>query len=338
MALTNIYGILTAGMAEGRGLKRRSSSVMNICTGYRGLKQHYPRLMVGMGNFDGVHVGHQALIRGLVDRCRMIGAVPGLFTFYPHPEAVLRPNQAPPMLLSATAKQELVARLGVEVLFSIPFTHEFAALAPEDFVRQVLVEELAVEGVFVGYNHTFGHRGKGNACLLQSLGRDFGFEVDVVPPVTIDGQVVSSTLIRRLLCAGEVREAGRYLGHEPFIDGPVVWGEQRGQKLLGFPTANIEVPRGVLVPADGVYAVRAHVDKDVFLGVANVGLRPTFKGKNSERNIEVHLFDFTGNLYDRHMRVLFRDRLRGEQAFTSPQELARQIELDIMRARRLHEA
>ncbi|MDI6709366.1 MAG: bifunctional riboflavin kinase/FAD synthetase [Thermoanaerobacterales bacterium] len=309
---------------------------MNVYTRFQSLKAHYPHLMLGLGNFDGVHAGHQALIRALVQRCRVTGSVPGIFTFHPHPVAVLRPKDAPLLLLSPGTKQELMSRMGIDVFLSIPFDLEFARMQPEEFVRLVLVDELGVDGVFVGYNYTFGHRGAGDPPLLESLGMVMGFEVCVIPPVTIEGQVVSSTLIRRLLSEGKVRQAARYLGYEPFIEGTVVGGDQRGRGLLGFPTANIEMPAGLVVPPDGVYAVRVLIGGETFLGVANIGLRPTFKGQNKTRNIEVHVFDFAGDLYGESIRVLFRDRLRGERKFASPEELSRQIEADIMRARAVH--
>lgn len=308
---------------------------MDVHTRFHSLKQQYPHLMLGLGNFDGVHAGHQALIRALVERCRVTGSVPGIFTFHPHPVAVLRPKDAPSLLLSPSAKQELMARMGVGVFLSIPFDLEFARMQPGEFVRRVLVDELGVDGVFVGYNYTFGHRGAGDPRLLERLGRMMGLEVHVIPPVTIGGQVVSSTLIRRLLSEGEVREAARYLGYEPFVEGTVVGGDKRGRGL-GFPTANIELPEGLVVPPDGVYAVRVLIAGETFLGVANIGFRPTFKGQNATRNMEVHVFDFTGDLYGESIRVLFRDRLRGERKFASPEELARQIEADIMRARAVH--
>jgi len=308
---------------------------MDVRTSFHSLKQEYPRLMLGLGNFDGVHAGHQALIRALVERCRATGSVPGIFTFHPHPVAVLRPKDAPPLLLSPEAKQEIMARLGVGLFLSVPFDLEFARMQPEEFVRRVLVEELGVGGVFVGYNYTFGHRGAGDPALLEKLGRMMGIEVHVIPPVTIDGQAVSSTLIRRMVSEGRLREAARYLGYELFIDGTVVGGEKRGRRL-GFPTANIMPPEGVAVPPDGVYAVRVIIAGETFLGVANIGVRPTFKGQNTARNIEVHVFDFSGDLYGKPIRVVFRDRLRGERKFASPEELARQIEADIMRARAVH--
>lgn len=305
---------------------------MQIYSNWLGLKEKHNNLVVGLGNFDGLHLGHQKLIGDLVARSREVGGIPAVFTFVPHPMEVLKPKEVPPMILSRDVKRKMFADLGIEVLIWVPFTLDFARMSPEDFIVTVLHRHLGVRAVFVGYNYTFGHMGRGTPELMIEYGKNLGFEVKVIKPVTIDGQPVSSTLIRSLLADGEIVEAAKYLGYCPFIEGEVVYGERRGN-TLGFPTANIEVESNILVPANGVYSVKVKVGKDIFLGVANIGVKPTFHGRAYNRTIEVHLLDFSGNLYGRNIRVYFTRRLRDEKKFHSAGELIEQIQRDINEAR-----
>ncbi len=305
---------------------------MDLKTSFKNLKHTYPRLVVGLGNFDGVHLGHRELIQRMVERARQLGGVPAIFTFHPHPLAVLRPESAPPLLLTQEAKETIFAELGVRLVLRIPFEPNFARLSPEEFIREVLWGELGAISVFVGYNYTFGHRGRGGPDTLVQFSRTYGYEANVIPPVEVGGEVVSSTLIRELLMQGRVEEARTYLGYTPFIDGVVMAGDGRGRKL-GFPTANLEADRSILVPATGVYAVRVAMAGSVFAGVANIGYRPTFVTENPVRRIEIHLFDVARNLYGQAMRVYFTRYIRGERHFDSVNDLVRQIECDINQAR-----
>jgi len=310
---------------------------LRILNDYRGLRHLYRGICIGLGNFDGVHLGHQQLINQLVTSARKAGGTAVVFTFEPHPAAVLKPETAPPLLLAPELKQRIIAGFGVDLFLAVPFTREFAMLAPEAFVKEVLCDEIGVKSVFVGYNYTFGHRGAGTPETLAALGLRYGFEVSVVPPVTVDGKPVSSTLIRSLLTEGNVGEARRYLGYYPVFAGTVVAGERRGTDL-GFPTANIEVEDQLLVPANGVYAVKVTVDGEMFLGVANIGVCPTFAGGlPRKRRIEVFLFDFDGDLYGKRLEVSFTIRLRGERRFESAAELAEQIRCDVAAVRALAE-
>jgi riboflavin kinase/FMN adenylyltransferase len=305
---------------------------LNIYNTWQGIGKTYRNICVGLGNFDGLHLGHQRLIADLVSKARIDSAAPAVFTFYPHPMKVLNPEAAPPMLLTQQAKQKMIAGMGIEVLLLVPFTLDFASLTPEEFITEVLHQELNVRSVFIGYNYTFGRGGRGNSETLAAAGRDLGFDVHVIPPVAIGGTPVSSTLIRSLLQRGEVMEARKYLGYCPFVEGEVVVGEMRG-RTLGFPTANIALGEEILVPANGVYAVEVKVDGDNFLGVANVGVKTTFHGDGPVRNLEVHLLDFYGDLYGSTIKVYFTGRLRDEKRFSSPGELVEQIRIDISRAR-----
>jgi len=299
---------------------------------WENIKAKYPRPAVGLGNFDGVHLGHQKLIRELVAHAKKIQGHSLIFTFHPHPAAVLHPGKAPPLLLNCRSKKNMIARLGVDVLLRVPFTLDFARTAPEDFITQILCQNLGARAVFVGYNYTFGYRGRGTPALLREYSEKCNYTLHVIPPVVVDEQGVSSTLIRQLLKDGEVAEAARYLGYNPFVEGVVVAGDRRGS-TLGFPTANLEPDGEMLLPANGVYSVQVPVNGATYLGVANVGVRPTFYGRNSRPNIEVHLLDFQGDLYGQSIQVHFIRRLREERRFASPQDLVAQIKEDILKAR-----
>ncbi|ACV63926.1 riboflavin biosynthesis protein RibF [Desulfofarcimen acetoxidans DSM 771] len=296
------------------------------------LKEKYNQIYLGLGNFDGIHIGHQKLISDLVDVARQRGGVPAVMTFYPHPLAVLQPAEAPLMLLSQTNKQEFMEGLGVEVLLVMPFDRDFACLAPDTFIKDILYGELGVKGVFVGYNYTFGCRGLGTPDLLKSYGGTYGFDVHVVPPVCVGEQVVNSTLIRGLIEKGEVGNAAKFLGYVPFIQGEVVYGERRGN-TLGFPTANLELDSDLVVPDNGVYAVHVELGGCKYPAVANIGTKPTFHGFAGARCLEVHLLDFSADLYGQTIKVSFIRRLRGEKRFNSVGELVAQIKTDIGEAR-----
>lgn len=292
---------------------------------------YYENVVVALGNFDGVHLGHRQLIQKTIEKSQQLNGTTAVLTFDPHPLKILAPEVCPPMLLSKGEKIQKLSELGAELLIIIPFSREFARLTPKDFVKDILVEKLKARGVVIGYNYTFGFKGQGTPETLTALGRDYGIETIVVPPVEYQGVEVSSTFIRNLLVRGEVHEAGKYLGYCPFIVSEVVAGDQRG-RTIGFPTANLEPGEEVLIPANGVYAVRVYIDGEVFKGVANIGLRPTFK-LDSHRNIEINIFDFCKDIYGRKIKVEFVQRIRGEQKFESVQDLIAQIARDALKAR-----
>jgi riboflavin kinase/FMN adenylyltransferase len=227
-------------------------------------------------------------------------------------------------------KQKLFAKLHIEVLLELPFDQGFAKIAPAAFIKEILHAGLDCRGIVVGYNFTFGAFGRGTPALLEEMATEFDYQLKVVPPVKLGPEVVSSTLIRRLLLEGQVTEAANFLGYVPFAEGVVVPGEKRGG-ALGYPTANIDIDQGTLVPANGVYSVKTQIGPAHIPGVANVGHKPTFAGKN--RNIEVHLLDFHQDLYGQEIKVEFIKRIRPEKKFFSPTDLVRQIEQDILVAR-----
>jgi riboflavin kinase/FMN adenylyltransferase len=283
-----------------------------------------------LGNFDGVHRGHQEILSRVVRQARESGRDAVLITFFPHPTSVLAPSRAPAALGSLRERLERFREVGVDVVVLQRFTPAFAALDADVFIERYLVRRLEVAKVVIGHSVNFGRARGGNARTLTEAGARLGFAVEVVGPVKVDRIAVSSTAVRERLAAGEVVVASRLLGRPYAVEGRVVRGDQRGQGL-GFPTANVRPRTAVLVP-DGVYAVRLRWNGERRDGVANVGRNPTF-GQGRARTLEAHLFEFAGELYGRALRVEFVDRLRGEKKFASPQELVEQIRDDVARAR-----
>lgn len=283
-----------------------------------------------MGNFDGVHLGH----RSVIDTARAACDAPlGVITFEPHPREFLFPDTPPFRLMNAESRANRLARLGVEQLYELPFNAVMAGFAPEDFVREVLVQGLGIRHVTVGADFCFGRKRAGNAATLTDLGREMGFGVTIAPLIG-DGQVeYSSTAIREALSQGRTRDAERMLGHWHRIDGEVLHGDKRGRDF-GYPTANMAVD-GLHLPAFGIYAVLAEVltgpERGSYRGVASLGVRPMFDGKRP--NLEVHIFDFAGDLYGQHLSVALIEYLRPEAKFDSPQALIAQMDRDSARAR-----
>lgn len=290
--------------------------------------------VVALGNFDGVHLGHQAVI-GAAQAIAREKAIPcGVMTFEPHPRLLFKPESETFRLTPALAKARLIGRIGVDFLLLQHFDRAFAALSPQDFIRRVLLDALGVAHVVVGYDYAFGHGRGGNAEALQAIGHELGFSVTCVGPVRAqDGALYSSTRVREALRAGRVREATSVLGRNWEIEGEVGHGDQRGRQL-GFPTANIRLD-DYMHPAFGVYAVRAALGTDdsapVVNGVANIGVRPTFDKKDAM--LEAHLFDFDGDLYGRHLRIALVDFLRPERKFDGLDALRAQIAEDGRTAR-----
>jgi len=289
-----------------------------------------PRVVLTLGNFDGVHLGHQAIIRRATDEARALGGQAVVLTFEPHPIAVLAPDRAPPLLQPLRDRLALFREHGVAATVLQRFTRAFAALTPDQFVEDFLLRHLDLAHVVVGHNVSFGKGRAGSVETLAELGRRHGFAVDVVGPVAVEGEQVSSTALRGVLRTGDMRRAHRMLGRPFAMRGRVVAGEQRG-RTLGFPTANLHLRPWLVLPPDGVYAVAAALDGRRVPGVLNVGIRPTFGERR--RTIEVHLLDWSGDLYGRWLGVDVIERLRGEQAFAGVDALRAAIAADVARAR-----
>jgi riboflavin kinase / FMN adenylyltransferase len=289
----------------------------------------FPHPVVSIGNFDGVHVGHQEILRRVVQDAQGRQGTSLVFTFHPHPLTVLRPQKPLPLILSLREKLLARSATGVQGVIVQHFTTTFSLLTAEAFVRRHLVEAIGVEKVIVGHNVSFGHNRTGQAETLVQLGDQYGFAVEIVGPVMAGAQEVSSTAVRAMLSTGDMPTVTRLLGRPYAVSGRVEKGFQRG-RTIGFPTANLR-PRADLLLPNGVYAVRVEVGDAHVPGVANVGFNPTFGG--NKRTIEAHLFDFSADLYGQRVRVSFVEHLRGEQKFPSIQDLMRQIQHDAQQAR-----
>lgn len=286
-----------------------------------------------IGNFDGVHLGHQAMLARLTARAASVGGLPTVLTFEPHPREVFTPDAAPSRLTSLREKLEILKALGVGHVHVCRFTKEFAALSAEDFVRQILVEGLKALYVLVGDDFRFGAKRAGNLALLQTLGECYGFQVDVLHTIEAAGQRASSTAVRAALAAGDMAGAAQRLGRPYSISGRVVSGDRIGRKI-GYPTANILLKHN-RPPVKGVFAVRVQgLAKPDWPGVANLGTRPSVH-PNGNPTLEVYLFDLDRDLYGQHLRVEFLHKLRDEAKFPNFDALVAQIGKDAALAREL---
>lgn len=296
----------------------------------------WPPSVVAIGMFDGVHLGHQAVIRQAVAIARQKHLPCSVFTFVSHPRRVLRPDHPVPLITPWEAKRCFLAELGVDTVVGAHFTPGFSELSARDFVQRILVEQMQARHVVVGYNFAFGHGQEGDGAMLRALGAEFGFEATVVPPVEAQGMSVSSSRIRKLLATGHAAEANALLGRPYALTGTVVTGDQRG-RLLGFPTANLSVDESQLLPAYGVYSGQALWFEGPVAHqhpcVINLGMRPTFDPP--QLRIEAHLIGWSGDLYGKLLTVSLQHRLRPEAAFRSVEELVAQIRKDVEQARSL---
>jgi phosphoribosyl 1,2-cyclic phosphate phosphodiesterase len=288
--------------------------------------------VLAIGNFDGIHLGHQAILRAAVLRAAKTKDVATALTFDPSPRKILRPESAPMRLSTNAQRMDWFGTVGLEAAVVLPFTLDLARLSPQEFVEQILVRGLHIRAVLVGENFRFGHQQGGNVALLRELGARHGFAVEIIPPVALDGEVVSSTAIRREIAAGKVTHAARLLGRPFALTGEIVTGTGTGRRFT-FPTLNLK-PEQELLPARGVYVTRTLLEGETRSrrSVTNVGLRPTFNG--ASLSVETHLLDFSGEVTAKRMEVRFWKRLREEKKFASAEELRAQIARDIASARR----
>lgn len=306
---------------------------MEIVHGLAALPLQAGPTAVTVGFFDGVHRGHQAVVRRTVEVARERGLVPVAVTFDRHPREVLTPGREPPLLTTLERKASLLEALGVEVLVVLEFTPEFSRWSPEAFVERVLVQGLGAAHAVVGSNFTFGHRAAGTLPLLAELGAARGLAVEGVGLLTLKGRPVSSSSIREALLQGDLAWPQEALGRRFVLDGRVVPGAGRGAALLGFPTANLEVHSGLLVPGVGIYAGRAFVRGEARVAAVSVGTNPTFGGE--PLRVEAHLLDFEGDIVGEPIAIEFWARLRDEVAFETVEDLVRQMKEDVERARAL---
>ena len=287
--------------------------------------------VVTVGTFDGVHRGHWEVLQEIRRRAESTGRRSVLVTFDPHPLRIVRPEHAPPLLTTPVEKKEILAESGLDYAVFISFTEILSRYEPRRFVEEILMGRLGVEELVIGYDHGFGRDRSGDAETLRAIGAEMGFAVDVVPPVSTDGEPVSSSRIRRAVAEGRMPEARACLGRPYSLRGVVVRGEGRGRHL-GFPTANLKVGNAEkLMPAPGIYAVRGVLRAGTFLGALHLGPRPTFQG--SPPTVELHLMDFDADVYGEEVRVDFVEHLREVRPFDSVSALVAQMREDVERAR-----
>jgi len=284
---------------------------------------------VTIGNFDGVHLGHREIFRRVRELARAAGGVSVVVTFVPHPLRVVSPGRELKLITSPGEKEQLIEASGIDYLLELPFDAAFASISAHDFVQRILVETLGMEQLVIGYDYAFGRGREGDPALLRELGERFCFRVELLPPIASGATVYSSTAVRNLVSEGDVKGVVSILGRHYSLCGTVVRGQQRG-RALGFPTANLETDKELL-PAAGVYAVKARVGAALYDGACNIGTNPTFQ--NDRLSLEVFLLDFDGDLYGSEISLFFLDRLRGERRFRDIEALKEAIAADVERCR-----
>ena len=304
---------------------------MRIIRGTKNITGPIPYPVIAIGNFDGVHVGHQALFRKTAELATENEGTSIAFTFEPHPLKIIAPEKVPPLLTHFKKKMELIESFGINLVICADFTRKFADQQPRDFSKNILFEKIGVKEVVVGFDYAFGRGREGTIPYLKKMGEEFGFKVHVVDPFQVNGQTVSSSHVRELIESGEVEASSQFLGRDYSITGPVVSGYKTGQ-AIGFPTANIDTSK-VQIPGTGVYAVRVVHENNAHDAVANIGFNPTF---NRDRlSVEVHIFDFNQVIYNHEIEVQFVARIRSEKTFKSADDLVVQIKQDIDKAREI---
>lgn len=306
--------------------------MMETLKGLEAVREKHRGGVVTIGNFDGLHIGHQKILRAVLKEALRLDVKAVALTFEPHPMKVLAPERGVKLLTPPEEKGRLMRHFGMDAFLEIRFTKDFARLAPDEFIEDVLVGTLGARAVIVGHNYAFGRGKKGTTALLRRRGKRHGFGVKVVRSALINGDVVSSSRIRSLISWGRVCEAASYLGRPYSITGTVVRGAGRGSSVVGFPTANLTTGNEV-IPKEGVYAVIVGLEGKLYEGVSNIGKNPTFGP--SGLSYEVHILDFAGDITKKGLRVYFIDRIRDERPFPDAEALGRQIAKDIARAREI---
>jgi riboflavin kinase/FMN adenylyltransferase len=299
---------------------------MDIIKDIVSLKKSYPNTVLTIGNYDGVHLGHQKILSMVGKKAEEIGGTSMVMTFDPHPVKVIAPEKNVKLLTTPEEKARLIAKMGIDVLLFITFTKEFSQIAADEFISELLVKKLNIKEVIVGANYSFGKSKKGNIDLLRKRGKEFGFHATAVQDVMLHGNIVSSSSIRSLLLKGAVQDVITYLGRAYSILGTVIKGKGRGKSILNIPTANITSPVEI-APKEGVYAVRVGYKGSIYDGAANIGKNPTFG--NTDVSYEVHLFGFSGDLIGESLRIYFIDRIRNEKTFPDVATLEKQIREDM---------
>jgi len=306
---------------------------MRIIRGTKNITGPIPYPVMAIGNFDGVHVGHQTLFRKAAELALAREGTSIAFTFEPHPLKIIAPEKVPPLLTHFHKKMELIESCGINLVICADFTRQFADQQPRDFSKNILFEKIGVKEIVVGFDYAFGRGREGTIPYLKKMGEEFGFQVHVVEPFKLNGHTVSSSHVRELIESGQVEMASQFLGRDYSITGPVISGYKTGQ-AIGFPTANIDTSK-VQIPGTGVYAVRVVYENKSYDAVANIGFNPTFH--RDRLSVEVHIFDFNQIIYRKEIEVQFVARIRSEIEFKSADDLVVQISQDIENTRKILE-
>ena len=288
----------------------------------------FPGITIALGAFDGIHIGHQKIISRAVNLAKQINGTSVVFTFSNHPLSVVAPERCPLQLITQEYKAELIQDLGVDILLTIPFTKHFLELSALQFIN-LFMENLSPKQIVVGPDYFFGYKRSGTTEFLEQAGVQHGFNVEIHPIVYVNDTVVSSTLIREMITEGNIEKASQFLGRPVKFKGIVIHGAKRGREL-GYPTINLSIANQLIVPADGVYAVSVHIENTHYNGIANIGNNPTFNG--IDRRLEVHILNYSGDLYGQSVTVIFIKHIRGQITFSSAAELKLQICSDIKAA------
>ncbi|HOW34822.1 MAG TPA: bifunctional riboflavin kinase/FAD synthetase [Candidatus Omnitrophota bacterium] len=295
------------------------------------LKKKFVRPVLGIGIFDGLHLGHQYLIRSVCQRARQVKGTGILMTFFPHPEHVLKSGTNPPYIISLKHRLKIMQQTGIKACIVVPFTQKFSRISGEDFIKKYLVKMIKAKVVFVGANFKFGKNRSGDARFLEEKGRQHGFGVKVIHSLKKGKMIISSSRIRQFIAAGKIDKAQKLLGRPVSVLGVVVHGDGRGASL-GFPTANIESAQDIIVP-EGVYAARVTFNSEILKGVASIGRKLSFKGKQVKICIEVHIFNFNKYIYGKEIELMLIRKIRNQKKFASIHRLVSQMRKDAIKAK-----
>jgi len=288
---------------------------------------------VALGVFDGVHLGHQKLIKLTVDKAKKNDGISIVVTFDPHPDIIINPENNVFLLTTLEERISLIKDTDVDVFLIIKFNKMMSKMSPEGFISKILVDSLQVKEIFVGFNYKFGFRGKGNPDILREYGKIYKFKTHILEPIIVNNTIISSTRIKDYIKSGEIGKAKKLLGHDITISGRVISGKGRGRKLLNFATANIETPSDKILPVNGVYLVEIKIDNEKYYGLMNIGVKPTFK--ETERTIEIHIINFNKKIYNKKVVVNILQKIREEKYFSNTDLLKKQIENDILIAHKM---
>ena len=288
---------------------------------------------IALGVFDGVHLGHQKLIKLTTDKAKKNNGISIVATFDPHPDKIIDPKSNVFLLTTLEERIDQIRDLDVDVFLIIRFNKMMSKMSPDEFISKILVNSLQVEELFVGFNYKFGFQGKGNTDILRKYGESYKFKTNILKPIVINKIIISSTIIKKYIRLGEIGKARKLLGHNINISGRVIYGKGRGRKLLNFATANIELQSDKSLPVNGVYLVEVKIDNEKYYGLMNIGFKPTFEEK--QLTVEVHIINFDKNIYKEMVSINILQKIRDEKCFSHPNLLKKQIEGDILIANKI---